>query len=190
MKRFALLVAVAMTAVAAGASAAPEANQAITLGRGIGKIRVGMTETRLREVVGRPRVIYDRRTSFGSRSMTYEYGQADYAVRLHGRPGRLRVVGVSTTLRRERTREGIGVGSLERTVLRTYRDVRCAKPRTERHGNVDLVIEHGRTCVLRSPSGTRTTFRSYIHLKHPFEILTPEDFSRARIVQVGVGDTG
>ena len=101
-----------------------------------------------------------RRAGFGSFVVDYEYGYAEYSVRFFGRAGRLRATRVGTTHWRERTRRGVGVGSLERTLRRVYPTLRCQPLKTSRGGGVVQVLGTGRTCTLFAPSGRRTIFTS------------------------------
>jgi hypothetical protein len=116
MRTVALLALLVAALAAARASAAPESASLIRPAQGIGKIRLGMTDAELRRAMGRPRVSIGRTAGFGRRTVDYEFGFGEYAARLFGSPGRLRVVRVTTTLRRERTAKGIGPGSSERAL--------------------------------------------------------------------------
>lgn len=176
------LVSVGVTAANAG----PEASTVIRPAVGIGKLRLGMTEARVRQTMGRPRFVVTRRAAFGFRSVEYQYGLAEYTVRLFGRAGRLRAVRVGTTLVRERTPQGVGVGSLERAVLRAYRSTRCQPLRTVRSGSATIVTTVQRECTLFAPSGRRTIFTTDVQ-ERMFEVITPRMWaSRARVIEVSV----
>jgi hypothetical protein len=176
------LLSVGVTAGNAG----PEASTLIRPAVGIGKLRLGMTEAQVRRTMGRPRFVVTRRAAFGFRSVEYQYGLAEYTVRLFGRPGRLRAVRVGTTLLRERTPQGVGVGSLERMVLRAYGSTRCQRLRTLRSGSVNLVVTVQRECTLFAPSGRRTIFTTDVH-ERMFEVITPAIWAnRARVIEVSV----
>ena len=101
----------------------------IVPGKQIGKVRIGMTFAQVEGVLGRPNVINrSQRTAFG-RYVEYDWGWGRWTVGFSGRGGALRVTVVATTLRRERTREGIGVGSVRDRVVRSYgsRGLRCPR---------------------------------------------------------------
>jgi hypothetical protein len=183
----ALLVGLAVALLtAASAGASPSQQRLIRPAIGIGKLRLGMTEAEVRRTMGRPRFVVSRRAAFGFRSVEYQYGLADYTVRLFGRPGRLRAVRVGTTLIRERTPRGLGVGSLERAVLRAYRSARCQPLRTQRRGTVLLVVTIQRECTVFAPSGRRTIFTTDVH-ERMFEVITPAIWARrARVIEVSV----
>ena len=181
----AALVAVAATAQA---GARPQSNLLIRPAQGIGKVRLGMTEAQLRRAMGRPRAVVPRGASFGLRTVEYQYGFAQYVVRLFGPRGRLRVTAVGTTLRRERTAKGIGPGSREADVVRAYPGLQCARLKTWRSsgGGVTYVISPRRACALLAPSGRRTTFTSGPP-SGPF--LTPSQWrASARVVEVAVAE--
>jgi hypothetical protein len=168
------------------AAGAPARETVIRPAVGIGKLRLGMTEAQVRRTMGRPRFVVTRRAAFGFRSVEYQYGLAEYTVRLFGRAGRLRAVRVGTTLFRERTPQGVGIGSLERTVLRTYRSTRCQPLRTMRSGSATIVTTVQRECTLFAPSGRRTIFTTDVQ-ERMFEIITPRMWdSRARVIEVSV----
>jgi hypothetical protein len=111
--------------LAAGASAAPGDGDRIRHGAGIGKLRLGMTYAEVRKILGGPQTI-DRREqlSGGRRYLEFSWDFGWWTVGFMGRPNRMRVVSIQTLSRRERTVEGLGVGSRERMLRRTLR-VRC-----------------------------------------------------------------
>jgi hypothetical protein len=173
-------VAAAFSAPASeGASAA---SQVIRTGRSIGKFQLGMTQQRLLQVVGRPRYTVPRGSSFGLRTVEYQYGfGAEYRVILRGRPGRMRVVEIGTIVRRERTPRGIGTGSRESALRRAYPSVRCGPLHPppppgipDRPGIVDR-----RDCTLYSGRGTRTVFRTQVFNDR---VLTAEEYLRKAVV--------
>jgi hypothetical protein len=171
---------------AASAGAASSEQRLIRPAIGIGKLRLGMTEAEVRRTMGRPRFVVNRRAAFGFRSVEYQYGLAEYTVRLFGRARRLRAVRVGTTLVRERTPRGLGVGSLERTVLRAYPSMRCQPLRTYRSGSATIVATVQRECTLFTPSGRRTIFTTDVQ-ERMFEVITPRMWAaRARVIEVSV----
>lgn len=168
------------------AAAAPAASLVIRPGIGIGKLRLGMTEAQVRRAMGKPQFVVTRRASFGLRSLEYQYGFAEYTVRLFGRPGRLRAVRVGTTLLRERTPQRMGVGSSERAVRRAYPGLRCEPLQTERFGNTRVVRTVQRECTLFAGSGRRTIFTTDVQ-ERMFEVITPAVWARrAKVIEVSV----
>ena len=187
--RLLAILAVVLTGISVPtAGARTDANLRIRPAQSIGKIRLGMSEMQLRRAMGRPRAVVPRSGSFGLRTVEYEYGFAEYVVRLFGPRRRLRVTAVATTLRRERTAKGVGAGSLERDVLRAYPTARCARLRTWRSsgGAVTYVISSQRACTVHAPNGRRTIFTSGPR-SGPF--LSPARWrASARVVEVGVAE--
>jgi hypothetical protein len=151
-------------------------------------VRLGMTEAQVRAALGRPMTTLEETGSFGRRTVELQYGVSSYLVRLSGRP--FRVVQVATTLRRERTREGLGVGSFERDLTKAYPRLRCERLRTgpfPGSPNSRMLLTQVRECVLDTGRGTQTVFSSVIERKVPWERLLPEDWKpRARVLEVAV----
>jgi hypothetical protein len=181
-----VLAASLVALLATEASARTNVDLRIRPGQAIGKIRLGMTGAEVRGAMGKPRFVVRRPAAFGLQALEYQYGLAEYTVRLSGRPGRLRAVRVGTTLVRERTPRGVGVGSLERTVLSAYPSTRCQTLRTYRSGSVTLVATIQRECTLFAPSGRRTIFTTDVY-ERPYEVITPRIWARrARVIEVSV----
>jgi hypothetical protein len=112
-------------AVPASVAARPDDGTRIRHGAGIGKLRLGMSYAEVRRILGGPQTV-DRREELarGRRYIEFSWDFGWWTVGFMGRPGKLRVVTIQTLSRRERTVEGLGVGSLERRLKRTLR-VRC-----------------------------------------------------------------
>jgi hypothetical protein len=151
------LVVVSMVlvfAVAAGSgTSAPTSSQLVRRGVGIGKIRLGMTYPEVRRALGRPQLVNRvQNRGFGTRYVEYLWNYGDWRVGLLGPRGRERVVRVSTKLRRERTREGVGVGSTVRQLARHYRRTADC---VHRDYNVP---DAGTWIVLRGPGSRMTAF--------------------------------
>jgi hypothetical protein len=181
-----LVAGVAGSVLASAAGAASEMSLLIRPGQAIGKIRLSMTEAELRRAMGRPRVAIRRDAGFGRGTVEYEFGFGDYGVRLFGAPGRLRVVRVSTLLRRERTSKGIGPGSLERNLIRAYPDLRCPRLATTVAAGTTYVTADERTCTLFAGSGRRTVFVTGVW--RSATLISLRDWARrARVLEVSVG---
>jgi hypothetical protein len=197
-RRVLLLVPAVLVALAAGgvAGAARSDTELIRHGVGIGSVRLGMTEAQVRRALGRPTAVIRRRTGFGGVRLELQFDQADYTVELRRRAGRFQVVAVSTILARERTREGFGVGTLERRVRGAYgRRLRCEPLRTrlasQGRSTVRVLASTERNCVLTTQRGTETVFRSVLERRSRWDwILTPADWPRARVYIVTIRAAG
>jgi hypothetical protein len=144
---------VAALAISHAGSAAPERNQVIRMGKGIGKVQLGMTQPQVRRALGPHAVVY-RRHDFGARGRYLELGWElpgrtswepvlwQVGFRSLSRRGTLRAVRVSTTARRERTRRGIGMGSRIIGIVRAHPGATCVRRYgTEPHPGTWIVVE-------------------------------------------------
>jgi hypothetical protein len=156
MSRLALVLSCAALAAAVSATptaGSPSSAQVIRLGVGIGPVRLGMSYAEVRRALGRPQIVNRRQNrGFGNRYVEYLWGYGDWRVGLLGRPGRERVVRVATGLRRERTREGVGVGTTAPQLARRYR--RTAECISRAYD----VPDAGTWIVLRGPGSRMTAF--------------------------------
>src|SRR5215218_7631083 len=110
------------------ASAASQRDALIRPGIGIGKVKLGMSLKQVRGAWGRPQAVVTTTNERGARTLELQYDYAAYVVTLVGAPGGERVTAVGTTLAKERTSQGLGVGSLERRLQRAFRgDLRCER---------------------------------------------------------------
>jgi len=182
------LVLVLAAIAAATAQGAPQADQLVRPGKGIGKISLGMTEAQVREALGKPRYVVVRRASFGTVRREWQYGEAAYTVTLTGRAGRLVVVSVAATLPRERTVEGFGVGTLERRLIARYGSrIRCEKIGMEAIGRSgEVLAKNSRECAVTAREGSRTVFLSGAAPPPYIGHLMPDDIARFRVIEVSV----
>jgi hypothetical protein len=101
---------------------------------GVGKLRLGMSEQaagRLLSPLGSRKLVRSVTLEAGSEYVEYEYpdpnarwdSYAAYTVGLLGRPGQRRVAVIEVNAARNRTRGNIGVGSVERELMRTYHNL-------------------------------------------------------------------
>jgi hypothetical protein len=196
LRRVLLLIPAVLAALAAGgvAGAARSDAELIRHGVGIGSVRLGMSEAQVRRVMGRPTAVLRRRTGFGGVRLELQFDEAEYTVVLRRRAGRFQVVAVSTILARERTREGFGVGTLERRVRQAHgRRLRCEQLRTQpvdSRSTARMLVSNERNCVLATARGTETVFRSSVKGRFPWSRLTPADWPRARVYVVTVRVAG
>jgi hypothetical protein len=145
-----LLIVVAI----GSASAAPSRDALVQPGRGIGKVRLGMTQAQVRRALGRHRYVAKRRElGFGVRYVELQWGYAEWSVGFQGRAGRMRAVRVGTTLRSQRTRSNLGTGSRIRDILRVYPNATCSA-----WAGLGSNSSKETWIVVRHPTGARTIF--------------------------------
>jgi hypothetical protein len=156
VKRLVATTLVLAAVVAAGASAAPQRDQRVRHGIGIGKVKLGMTYAEVRRILGGPQTVDKReRLRDGRRYLQFSWDFGWWTVGFMGRPGKMRVASVQTLNRRERTVEGLGVGVRERALRRTLR-MRCAEV-TERPARSGI-RPFERRCTYASHRGRETAF--------------------------------
>jgi hypothetical protein len=171
-----IAAAVVALAISQSGAAAPERDQVIRMGKGIGKIQLGMTLPAVRRALGGRHRYFYRRHNFGARGRYLELGwefpgQTYWApvlwqvgFRSWTRSGPMRVVRVSTTARSQRTPQGIGTGMRPRQIVRAYPHATCVS----RWG-----VPHAGTWVLVSfPGGGMTAF-AIAEREAPRAQLTP-----------------
>jgi hypothetical protein len=195
VSRAAFVVAIILSAVAVPAAAAPHGDLLIRPGVGIGKVRLGMTTAQVRAAMGRPLAVLPQQASFGRQAVEWQYGYGAYTVRLEGRRNALRVTGVTTTVLKERTAQGFGVGTLENRIERAYAgQIRCERLKTGTIGGSShtiLVLDRNRDCVVTHANGTRTVFVTWVKPVETYDSLaTPERWEKeAQVLAVGVRAT-
>ena len=120
-------------------AAAPERNEVIRMGTGIGKIQRGMTLQQVRRAFGGPPPVVYRRDNFGARGRYVELGWEfpgrtawdpvtwQIGFRSASRKGPLLVTRVVTTARSQRTPQSLGVGSRARDIKRAYPEATCVE---------------------------------------------------------------
>jgi hypothetical protein len=173
MRLVALLVAGLAAAIvtAGGAAGARSATAVIRPGVGIGPIRLGMSSAQVRRALGRPAYARGSRAGFDRLLIEYSYWPDGYTVHLLRRAGRTRVVSVETTLRTQRTRGGLGVGTSARRLAKELPGARCRELRPPPTPPSTLPTWRP-ACVLTSSRGTETVF----HFGHPAVVPDPRDW--------------
>jgi hypothetical protein len=153
-RSLATLGAVTAITVAAG-SADGSSSSALVIrpGVSIGQIRIGMTLTQVKRTLGRPYLVsrHEER-GFGIRYVEYQWASASWRVGFLGRVGEQRAVRIGTTVRSQRTPEGIGVGSTTKDLARRY------GPRVSCVDRDRLRPQPGSWIVLRGPGSSMTAF--------------------------------
>jgi hypothetical protein len=196
MARWAAAVVFIALLLAASASASTQRDALIRPAVGIGKVRLGMMLAQVRAAWGRPYAVQITPHQRGARTIELQYDFAAYVVTLVGLPRRERVVAVSTTLAAERLRQGVGVGSLERRLLRVFRgELDCERlPISVDARGVPLgVIYAGavRRCTLGDRDQRHTVFTSRIHPRWPWDHRPVAEWVKlARVMEVTVRSTG
>lgn len=182
-----------LLAAAAALLMVPAAGGGQTLirpGKSIAGVALGMSETDVRAKLGRPTQTLRRRAVFGRVEAELQFGNADYTVRLAGRPRALRAVAVTTIVLGERTRDGLGVGTYERTLLRRFgASIRCEALRTRREGPYVIVSyeQRRRRCVVRGGGGGETVWVTSPRRHHHNFVLTQSEWlAQARVIEVEV----
>jgi hypothetical protein len=113
--------AVAAVVVAASASAA------IVPQQGIAGVKIGMTQAKVRSVLGAPKSVKHGSNDFGKYTIL-KYGGLQALFQ-----GNATLTSVSTTRTSERTASGIGVGSSEGQVKAKIKGVKCVSDSGFRH---------------------------------------------------------
>jgi hypothetical protein len=168
-------------ALVASAGAAPQRDARIRPGIGIGEVKLGMSLAQVRAAWGKPQSVTTRRRGRGARRLELQYDFAAYVVTLHGSPGRERVVSVGTTLAKERTSQGLGVGSRERRLQRVLRGhLRCEQLDTfiQPRSTFPLIQTNRRECTLGERGRPQTMFVSKMRVPS----FLPEDWSKSAYV--------
>ena len=165
MRKVAGLACIVAAATAGGASATSGEELRIRHGHGIGQLRLGMTYAEVRRILGAPQTVDKReRLGRGRRYLELSWDFAWWTIGFMGRPNRMRVVSIQTLNRRERTAEGLGVGSLERAVRRALR-VRCSwvaertAPEWSREERCAYASHRGRETVFLLEFGSGVPYR-------------------------------
>ena len=147
-------VVVAFALAATLAPAAPERDALVRPGRGIGRVSLGMTLAQVRRTLGPHTAVNARkRLGFGETYVELDWTYSTWRVGFEGRRGRLRAVRVATTMRRQRTPEGLGPDSRIRDIVRVYPRATCSD-----WAGLGTNSSVGRWVTVRHAGGARTVF--------------------------------
>ena len=152
-----------------------------------------MTETQVRQRLGRPGSVVRRSRGFGRVYVELQFDDGWFNVGLLGRAGRLRVVRIATVYDTERTPQGFGVGTTERRLAATFRGrLRCARLVLGTFLGHTNVKSPTRECAVRSASGaTETVYVTAIPPPLNEIALEPAKWRpRARVLEMVVRDAG
>jgi len=145
----ALFAAAAIAVTLAAAASATEST--IYPGVAIGKVKLGMTATQVKKALGRDYLLNTSKTVNGKRYVEYGWDYTRWTVTFVQQGRKLRVVQVGTSVRTQRTRQGIGPGSTWRSLVRAYPNGICAQNNHPPGGGaVEYLVQH--------PSGTQTIY--------------------------------
>jgi len=115
------------TAIIAAAVLASSAAATIIAQQGIAGVKIGMTKSKVRSVLGAPRSVKTGSNDFG-RYTILKYGGLQVFFQ-----GDTILTSVSTTRTAERTASGVGVGSTEGQVKAKIKGVKCKTDSRFRH---------------------------------------------------------
>jgi hypothetical protein len=154
----ALTIVVAAAVLAAPASAT---ESTIVPGMQIGKVRLGMTLTQVKKVLGQPQTVNARKQLSGQRGyIEYGWNFSSFWVGFVNTKGVLHAALVGTVLRGEKTASGVGVGSsLEK--LRAGYKVACTNASDgpyDPHYYRDPGEYLSSYCLIGSPAAPTTVF--------------------------------
>ena len=117
-------------------------------GVSIGKLRLGMPEAAARKAYPYPFAKREARP-FGRQYVRMSFGLSPYSAVLYGPKGRTRVVSVYTLSARERTPEGVGIGTTEARMREVYgARLQCDPPHEYVRDGVTL-YNRSRPCSLQ-----------------------------------------
>lgn len=139
---------VTVLACAGGASAAtgPDVQERIVPGQAIGKVRIGMTLKEVKAALGQPEAVIGReRRSFTRTWVEYSWDFTTWRVGFQIYRGTYSVVSIRSSVRGEKTTEGVGYGTLASRLQRLYR-TQC-RPSWTTGGNVHSF--QGYACPVR-----------------------------------------
>lgn len=143
----ACLAALALAGVAAAADS-PDVQQRIVPGQSIGKVKLGMSVAQVKKALGAPEAVISREKGpFGRVRIEYAWDFTQWRITFEVFRGRSEAVSIRSSIRTERTKEGIGYGTLASRVEKAY-GIKCEP-------TITVGVALG--CVLVS-SGARRTF--------------------------------
>jgi hypothetical protein len=166
------------------AADAPHVQQRIVPGHSIGKIALGISLAQVKKALGAPESVIERRElGFGKAWIEYSWNFTEWRVAFVD----AHVVRVGTSVRTEKTKEGIGVGTLRARVERVF-GIDC------RWGyDPGDARQWGRSwCVVPGPRGVRTAFvaESRCEKRLPYQQCEPGGYGPSIVREVYVFAAG
>jgi hypothetical protein len=113
---------VLLAAAAALLLFAPAAGSTVVVQESIAGVKIGMTAAQVRAQLGKPKKVGYRPDQIQGSIKVYDYGLTDVYL---SRGAEGQVFHVVTTSRKQRTKEGLGVGSTRAAIKRGYSKARC-----------------------------------------------------------------
>ena len=188
------------------ASAATEQNPLVIPGRSIGNVSLGMTVAQVRKAIGRPAQVERQSLSPSRFHVRYYYEARQLGIEFvgtrasFGRPAtKARVTRIETTSERARLRNGMGVGTRERQLMRVYgRRLDCPPWKKSElsdgagAGTGIIAVSLLRPCYLRASGNAVTVFVSRIPPQgyRGFGIVKASDIPKARVWEIIVRRAG
>jgi hypothetical protein len=184
----ALILALTVIGTATAADA-PHVRQTIVPGRAIGKVALGMSFAHVKKVLGAPEAVISREEGrFGSKRVEYSWSLSEWRVAFLYTAKTNRAVVIRSSTHGEKTKEGIGVGTLQVRVERTYRQ-RCEAVYTTTTTVFFNFV--GRACSLNA-NGRKTTFliSKFCSKVPPSASSCESRYTRWAVSEIGIFDVG
>ena len=147
--------AAAVTAIAL-APAALSTESTIHPGVGIGNVKLGMTATQVKKILGRDYLVNTAENVRGRRHFEYGWDYSRWTVTFEQRGRTLRAVQVTTVIPNQKTAKKVGPGSTWHQLVHAYPHGVCTF-NNDRWGRADYLVTHKRGTqtiyIVRQPRG-------------------------------------
>jgi hypothetical protein len=138
-----------MAAGAAAAADGPHVQERIVPGRSIGKVSLGMSLAQVKKALGAAESVISREPGpFGRQRIEYSWSFTEWRITFEVFRGRSEAVAIRSSVRGERTKEGVGYGTLATRVEQAFR-TEC-KP--------TITVGFWRACFVKGPGAAKTFF--------------------------------
>lgn len=188
-KQLVTLCCLLVCAAPAAAADSPHVRQTIVPGRSIGKVALGMTFAQVKKVLGAPEAVISREEGrFGSKRVEYSWNLSEWRVAFVYTAKTNRAVVIRSSTHGEKTKKGVGVGTLQARVERTYRQ-RCEAVYTD--DSTVFFNFVGRACSLNF-NGRKTTFliSKFCSRVPPSASSCESRYTRWAVSEIGIFDVG